>query len=141
LPPAPFDREQFGGSIGGPFKRNKTWWFGSAEYRNQNAAIETGKRDFNTDTIVNTYAPTPLRDALVSSRVDYQIDASNTLMGRYSFNRSTDTAAASAASETPSLSATERQNSLNRFNTMVAGWTKTISATQMNSLFSALTLS
>lgn len=134
LPPAPFDREQFGGSIGGPFKRNKAWWFGSAEYRNQNAAIETGKRDFNTDTILNTYAPAPLRDALVSSRVDYQIDASNTLMGRYSFNRSTDTAAASAASETPSLSATERQNSLNRFNTMVAGWTKALSATQVNSL-------
>jgi hypothetical protein len=134
LPPAPFDREQFGGSIGGPFKKNKAWWFGSAEYRNQNAAIETGKRDFTTDAILNTYAPAPLRDALVSSRVDYQIDASNTLMGRYSFNRSTDTAAASAASETPSLSATERQNSLNRFNTMVAGWTKTISPTQVNSL-------
>jgi hypothetical protein len=98
------------------------------------ASSSAGKRDFTTDAILNTYAPAPLRDALVSSRVDYQIDASNTLMGRYSFNRSTDTAAASAASETPSLSATERQNSLNRFNTMVAGWTKTISPTQVNSL-------
>jgi Carboxypeptidase regulatory-like domain/TonB dependent receptor len=134
LPPAPFDREQFGGSLGGPFKRDKAWWFGSAEYRNQNAAIETGERDFATGLIVNTYAPAPLRDALVSSRVDYQIDPSDTLMGRYSFNRSTDTAAASAASVTPSLSATERQNSLNRFNTMVAGWTKTLSPTKVNSL-------
>ena len=74
LPKAPFDREQFGGSLGGPFKKNKAWWFGSVEYRNQNAAIETGERDFTTDTIVNAYAPSPLRDALVSSRVDYQID-------------------------------------------------------------------
>jgi hypothetical protein len=137
LPKAPFDREQFGGSLGGPFKTNKAWWFGSAEYRNQNAAIETGERDFTTDTIVNAYAPAPLREALVSSRVDYQIDHNDTLMGRYSFNRSTDTAAASAASVTPSLSATERQNSLNRFNTMVAGWTRSISPTKVdNVLFS-----
>jgi Carboxypeptidase regulatory-like domain/TonB dependent receptor len=134
LPKAPFDREQFGGSLGGPFKTNKAWWFGSAEYRNQNAAIETGERDFATDTIVNAYAPAPLREALVSSRVDFQIDPSDTLMGRYSFNRSTDTAAASAASVTPSLSATERQNSLNRFNTMVAGWTRTISPSKVNNV-------
>jgi hypothetical protein len=134
LPKAPFDREQFGGSLGGPFKTNKAWWFGSAEYRNQNAAIETGERDFATDSIVNTYAAAPLRDALVSSRVDYQIDPNDTLLGRYSFNRSTDTAAASAASVTPSLSATERQNSLNRFNTMVVGWTRTLSSNKVNSL-------
>jgi hypothetical protein len=134
LPPAPFDREQFGGSVGGPIKYNKAWWFASAEYRNQNAAIETGERNFDTDTIVNAYAPAPLRDALVSTRVDYQIDPSDSLMGRYSFNRSTDTAAASAASETPSLSETERQNSLNRFNTMVASWTRTISATKVNNV-------
>jgi hypothetical protein len=134
LPKAPFDREQFGGSVGGPFKRNRAWWFGSAEYRNQNGAIETGERDFATDSILNTYAPAPLRDALVSSRVDFQLTTRDTLMGRYSFNRSTDTAQASAASVTPALSATERQNSLNRFNTSVVGWTRTLSPTQVNSL-------
>ena len=134
LPPAPFDREQAGGSIGGPLKRNKAFWFGAFEYRNQNAAVETGERDFTTDSIVNTYAPAPLRDALFSTRVDYLINSTNTLMGRYSFNRSTDTAQASAASVTPSLSPTERQNSLNRFHTMVAGWTKTISSNQVNDL-------
>ena len=64
-------REQFGGSVGGPFKRNRAWWFGSAEYRNQNAAIESGERDFATDSILNTYALAPLRDALVSLRVDF----------------------------------------------------------------------
>jgi hypothetical protein len=96
--------------------------------------VETGERDFATQSVINTYAPAPLRDALVSSRVDFQVTPKDTLMGRYSFNRSTDTAAASAAAPTPSLSATERQNSLNRFNTMVAGWTRTISSTQVNSL-------
>lgn len=134
LPKAPFDREQFGGSLGGPFKANRAWWFGSAEYRNENGAVETGERDFATDSILNTYAPAPLRNALVSSRVDFQLTPKDTLMGRYSFNRSTDTAQASAASVTPLLSETERQNSLNRFNTSVVGWTRTLSPTQVNSL-------
>jgi hypothetical protein len=138
LPTPPFDREQFGGSIGGPIKSNKAWWFASAEYRNQNAAIQTGERQYGAnpseDVILNTFAPAPLRDALVSTRVDYQLDPTNTLMARDSFERSTDTNQASAASVTPLSTATERQNSLNRFNSLVAGWTKTFSSTQVNNV-------
>ncbi len=133
LPTPPFDREQFGGSSGGPVKKDKAWWFASFEYRNQNAAIQTGERDFDTDTILNTAAPSPLRDALLSTRVDYQLNAKNTLMARYSFNRSTDTAAAQPASATPLSTASERQDSLNRFNSVVTGWTSALSTTKVNS--------
>jgi hypothetical protein len=132
FPTPRFDREQFGGSVGGPLKTNKAWWFASAEYRNQNAVIPTGERDFVTDAILNTSAPAPLRDALFSTRFDYQLNSTNTFTARYSFNRSTDTAAASAASVTPLSTATERQNSLNRFNSLVTGWTKTLSPTKVN---------
>lgn len=138
LPTPPFDREQFGGSVGGPIKSDKAWWFASAEYRNQNAAIQTGERQYGAnpseDTILNTFAPAPLREALVSSRVDFQLDPSSAWMARYSFDRSTDTNQASAASVTPLSTATERQNSLNRFNSLVAGWTKTISSTKANNV-------
>jgi hypothetical protein len=133
--PAPrFDREQFGGSVGGPAKKDKAWWFSSFEFRNQNAAIETGTRDFTTDTILNTAAAAPLREALLSTRLDYQLNPTNTLMGRYSFNRSTDTAAAEPASVTPLQTAAERQNSLNRFNSIVGDWTSTLSASKVNSV-------
>ena len=138
FPPPPFNREQFGGSLGGPVKTNKTWWFASAEYRNQNAVIPTGEREYGADpaedVILHTYASAPLRDALVSTRFDYQLNNTSTFMARYSFNRSTDTAAASAASVTPLSTDTERQNSLNRFNSLVLGWTKTLSSTQVNNL-------
>jgi hypothetical protein len=134
----PFNREQFGGSAGGPIKTNKAWWFASAEYRDQNAAIPTGERQYGAnpaeDVILNTFAAAPLREALVSSRVDYQLNPTNTLMARYSFDRSTDTNQASAATVTPQLTATERQNSLNRFNSLVAGWTTTVSSTNVNNL-------
>jgi hypothetical protein len=134
LPAPAFDRQQFGGSVGGPIIQDKAWWFASAEYRDQNAALQTGARDFATDEILNTSAPAPLRDALASSRFDYQLSNRNALMVRYSFNRSTDIGPASPAQAEPAFSAAERQNSLNRFNSLVAGVTTTVSSTQVNNL-------
>jgi hypothetical protein len=63
-------------------------------YRDQNAALQTGARDFTNHTIVNTSVPAPLRDVLWSSRFDQQMNQKNSLRVRYSFNRSTDTAEA-----------------------------------------------
>lgn len=134
LPTPPFDREQFGGSIGGPIVKDKAWWFSSVEYRNQNAALQTGARDFTTDSILNTSAPAPLRDALWSTRYDQQIGQRNSLMVRYSFNRSTDVGEATPGSSAPAFSAAERQNSLNRFNSLVAGLTTVFSATRVNNV-------
>jgi hypothetical protein len=133
-PTPPFDRQQYGGSVGGPIVKDKTWWFASAEYRHQNSSILTGERDFTTDSVLNTSAPAPLRDVLVSTRIDHQLNSSNTLMARYSFNRSTDTAAAEPSQPTALSTAAERQDSLNRFNSLVAGWTSTLSANKVNNL-------
>jgi hypothetical protein len=130
----PFDREQYGGSIGGPLRRDKAWWFSSAEFRDQNSSIQTGTRDFTTDSIIDTAAAAPLRDFLLSNRVDYQLNATNSINGRYSFNRSTDTAQASASSETPLSTGAERQNSLNRFHSIEVGWTKVFSSNKTNEL-------
>jgi hypothetical protein len=132
LPTPPFDREQMGGSVGGPLRTDKAWWFSSFEFRDQNASLQTGARDFADDTILNTSAPAPLRDALWSSRFDTQLTAHNSLMGRYSFNRSTDTGEATPSQATPAFSAAERQNSLNRFNSLVVGLTSVFSSTRVN---------
>ena len=128
-----FDREQFGGSMGGPFRRNKAFGFSSVEFRNQNAAVQTGTRVFSDtpfgDTpyyghIINTAAPAPLRDLLLSNRLDLHANDSNLFSLRYSFNRSTDTSQATAAQTTPLSTAAERQNALNRFHSAVATWTR-----------------
>ena len=132
LPTPPFDREQFGGSIGGPVRQDKAWIFSSVEYRNQNAALQTGARDFANDSILNTSAPAPLRDALWSTRYDQQFSEHNSLMVRYSFNRSTDTGEATPSQTTPAYSAAERQNSLNRFNSVLAGLTTIVSSNRVN---------
>lgn len=134
LPTPPFDREQAGGSGGGPMAKDRAWWFSSFEFRDQNAALQTGSRDFATDSILHTSAPAPLRDALWSTRLDTQISQRNSLMGRYSFNRSTDTAEATPSQTTPAFTAAERQNSFNRFNSVILGLTSVLSPTKVNSL-------
>jgi len=132
LPTPPFDREQMGGSVGGPLLKDKAWWFSSIEYRDQNASLQTGERDFTNFAILNTSAPAPLRDALWSSRFDTQLSAHNSLMARYSFNRSTDTGEATPSQTTPAFTAAERQNSLNRFNSIVTGLTSVLSPKMVN---------
>lgn len=134
LPTPGFDREQYGASVGGPIKHDRAWWFSSVEYRDQNAAIETGARDFTNFQIRHTSAPGPLRDALWSSRIDTQLSHNNSLMLRYAFNRSTDTAGASPSESTPSFTAAERQNSLNRFNSLVAAVNTVLSTSMVNNL-------
>jgi hypothetical protein len=133
-----FDREQFGGSIGGPIRTDKAYFFSSVEYRNQNAALQTGTRVFSATppygSIINTSASAPLRDALLSNRADYHLNDSNLFSLRYSFNRSTDTAEASPAQATPLSTAAERQNALNRFNSAVATWTRTFGTNRTNDL-------
>ena len=129
-----FDREQFGGSIGGPLQRDKAFLFSSAEYRNQNASIQTGTRDFISSTIRNTAAAAPLRDLLLANRFDYHADDRNLFSLRYSFNRSRETAQASASSSTTQSTAAERQNSLNRFHSAVGTWTRILGSNRTNDL-------
>lgn len=131
-----FDREQFGGSVGGPLRKDSAFGFSSVEYRDQNAALQTGTREFSNvapyGSIVNTAAPAPLRDLLLSNRADYHLNDANAFSLRYSFNRSTDTAQASAAQATPLFTSAERQNALNRFNSAVATWTSSFGASRTN---------
>ena len=136
-----FDREQTGGSIGGPFIKDKAFYFSSFEFRDQNAAIQTGTRVFSSvpyggtpyyGHIINTAAPAPLRDLLLSNRVDYHPSENDLVSLRYSFNHSTDTAQATAAQATPYSTAAERQDALNRFHSGVATWTRVLGSKMTN---------
>ncbi len=130
-----FDRQQVGGSVGGPLRRDKAFWFSSLEYRNQHASIQTGTRVFTgTPRILNTAAPAPLGETLLSNRLDYHANEANLFSLRYSFDHSQETARASASSSTPQSTAAERQDSLNRFNSAVATWTRILGANRVNDL-------
>jgi len=132
LPAPHFAREQFGGSVGGPIKRDRAWWFVSSEYRNQGHAVPVGERDFATDTVVSTSAPAFVHDYLLSSRVDLKLTEKDNLAVRYSYNRSKDIDNGSLRK--PLGTAANRQSSYNRFNSPLADWTRIISPRLVNSL-------
>ena len=69
----PFSRQQYSATLGGPIARGKAWWFAAAEYRNQDAVVQTGARDVATRTIRQTLAAAPLDDFLGLARVDVRL--------------------------------------------------------------------
>src|SRR5262245_51190845 len=70
-----FDREQYAGSLGGPIKRDRLWFFSAFEYRFQDAVVLTGVRDLNQRRVLTSFSPAPLRDTLLTGRGDWQTTA------------------------------------------------------------------
>src|SRR6266571_3583524 len=137
LPTPHFAREQFGGSVGGPIKADHAWWFLSSEYRNQGHAVSVGERVFGTNppatsSVISTSAPAFLHDYLLLGRTDFKLTEKDSLAVRYSFNRSLDIDNGSL--RRPQGTAANRQSSLNRFNSLLADWTRIISPRLINSL-------
>ena len=126
----PFDRQQFAGAAGGPLVRGQAFWFGAAEYRNQDGGVLVGERDLATRTIGRRFAPAPLEDVLGSARVDWRVGGSDTIAFRYAGQRADDTAASTL--DRAIGSASQRQSSRNRYQSGIATWTRTWSPTLVN---------
>ena len=116
----PFDRQQISGAVGGPLRRDRLFWFASAEYRDQDGGVLVGTRNRATRSIERSFAPAPLRDRLWSLRADSG-GAANRYMVRYAGEWAEDTAA--SAVERALGSATQRQDATNRYNSVLGSWT------------------
>lgn len=131
----PFDRQQIGGALGGPLRRDSVFWFGAGEFRNQDGAVLVGTRDTVAQKIRNSFAPAPLDDGLWSMRVDAGT-GSNRLTVRYAGERSTDTSP--SAVERAIGSATQRQEALNRYHAVLGTWTSVRRSGLVNALNASL---
>lgn len=121
----PFDRQQVAGAAGGPLSPGRAFWFGAAEYRNQDGATLVGTRDVARRTIIKSFAPAPLDDLLGSGRVDWHPGASDAVMLRYAGERADDTGASTLDRAIGSSS--YRQASANRYQSAVGSWTRIVS--------------
>jgi hypothetical protein len=92
----PFDRQQFGASFGGPIKKDKAFFFGNAEYYNQDGAVirltPPSVRGFNG------FTGSPFNNLLVTGKVDWAINEKTSLFGRYSHDDNNQTQANPLAS-------------------------------------------
>src|SRR6185503_238968 len=121
----PFDRQQYSFAIGGPIKRDKAWWFGSFEDRNQDGVVLVGARDLASRTIRRDFAPSPLDDFMTTNRIDWSPSQDDRVNFRYSFQREEGTAASTLIRSIGSAS--QRQSSENKSHAFLANYTRIIS--------------
>ena len=127
----PFDREQYSFTLGGPIRKDKAWFFGSVEYRNQDGAALVGVRDLASRSIRRTFADAPLNDLLSTERLDWQASERDHLFFRYSLQREDDVAASTL--DRAIGSATQRQASVNNTHSFLANYTRVLSPRDVNS--------
>jgi outer membrane receptor protein involved in Fe transport len=127
----PFDREQYSATLGGPLKKDRAWWFGSFEYRNQDGALLVGERDVASRTIRRTFAPAPLNDLLGTGRFDWRPNGQDSVSVRYSIERENDVSAASL--QRAIGSAMQRQAATNDFDSVLSNYTRIFSPSIVNS--------
>jgi len=128
----PFRRQQYAGTLGGPLVKDKAWWFGAFEYRDELGGVLVGTRDPANQTITNSFASTPLTDPMGTVRGDWQITSKDLLATHYSIERQSVTGGASFLSGAPIGSASERQDARNNFQTFQTSWTRVLSPTLLN---------
>lgn len=126
----PFDRQQYAFTLGGPIKKDRAWFFGSFEYRNQDGVVLVGQRDLATRTIARGFADAPLDDFLTTNRVDWEVREQDRLSFRYSFQRESGTTASTLLRSIGSAS--QRQSSLNKTNSFLANYSSVLSPVDLN---------
>jgi outer membrane receptor protein involved in Fe transport len=128
----PFRRQQYAGTLGGPLVKDKAWFFGAFEYRDELGGILVGTRDPVTQTTSNSFASEPITDPMGTVRTDWQVSQKDVLSLHYSIERLSATGAASFLSSQPIGSASQRQDLRNNFQTFQTSWTRVLSPTLLN---------
>ena len=127
-----FRREQYSGTLGGPLIRDKAWWFGAFEYRDQLGGAVVGTRNVATQHIDTSFASVPLTDPMGTVRGDWKISDRDTLSLHYSIERLGAAGTSSFLSGQPLGSVSERQDLTNHFQSVQASWTRTLTSNLLN---------
>jgi hypothetical protein len=127
----PFDRQQYAFTLGGPIKKDRAWFFGSFEYRNQDGVVLVGERDLATRSIIRGFAPSPLDDFLTTERLDWSPGKNDQLSFRYSMQREKGINASTLVRSIGSAS--QRQSSLNKTHSFIVTYNRFITNHAANS--------
>jgi TonB-dependent receptor-like protein len=128
---APFDREQFGGSIGGPMVKDKAFFFFALERNREQGATTGGSRDTASQVITQGFASTPFREYLLTAKSDLLVTSKDRISLRFSLQQNHDTDPGTSRNgllQDPS----NFENQQNHFYQGVASWTRTLSNTTVN---------
>ncbi|HKQ74338.1 MAG TPA: carboxypeptidase regulatory-like domain-containing protein [Blastocatellia bacterium] len=127
----PFDRQQYAATLGGPLKKDRAWWFGAFEYRNQDGAVLVGERDVAARQIRRSFAPAPHNDLLGLARGDWKPSDNDSLNFRYAIERLEDIGQTKL--DRAIGSATQRQKLNNDHQAFLANWVRVFTPAVVNS--------
>ncbi|MEP6912480.1 MAG: hypothetical protein ABI923_06985, partial [bacterium] len=131
----PFDREQYGGTIGGPIKRDKLFFFFNYEGNNQDGSALHNPPESPSFA---GFTSNPFDEKLLTAKVDWAVSSSTSVNTRYSFNdNKQDVPFAPGSGIVPRASASgifqsDNQLVTNRSHNLVVGVTHAFSATVSN---------
>lgn len=132
----PFRRQQYAGTLGGPLLRDRAWFFGGFEYRDELGGLLVGTRLPNPigggGSISYNFARQPLSDPLGTLRADWQISRRDQLTFHYGIQRQQATGVTPFLAGAPIGSASQRQDSRNNIQTFQTSWTRVLSPTLLN---------
>ncbi len=92
LTKAPFNREEFGGSLGGPIVKDKLFFFGAFERFRERQSIALTASQFAQLSVIpgvtaSATIPTPYDDSLLTGKVDHKISDKQSMFYRFSFQK------------------------------------------------------
>lgn len=149
VPKAPFDRQSYGGSIGGPIKKDKLFFFSSVEHVHEKSSVAQNPdtlnvlRDFvalrqvaplatpelqNLPVDLNPAIPVPFLDTQFQARLDWTVSRNNQIFFRYAQQNNK----LQNDSLTGTTDISNGSNTSNDLNSFLANWTSTISPTMLN---------
>ena len=79
----PFDRQQFGGTFGGPIRKDKLFFFTSYERNNQDGSAL--RNPFSSPSFAG-FTPNPFDETLFTAKIDWSVNDRAGAFFRYSFN-------------------------------------------------------
>jgi hypothetical protein len=79
----PFDREQYGGTLGGPIVHDKLFFFFNYEGNNQDGSALHNPTESPSFA---GFTPNPFDEKLLTAKVDWVVSSATNVQGRYSFD-------------------------------------------------------
>src|SRR5213083_1268374 len=131
----PFSRQQYSGTLGGPLVKDKAWFFGAFEFRDELGGVLVATRRPNATgggTLSTGFAAVPVTDPMGTARGDWEATSKDHFSFHYSVERQNATGAASFLTGAPIGSSSERQDARNNFQTFQSSWTRVVNPTLLN---------